>query len=92
MDFLKNRFKVKISLSAVWESILISLTFISLIYFISSDIEVRLDSFQDIALLFLALITLYNGTLSGVVALGVLTFGLYLFSFSFEIKTFLEYL
>ncbi len=92
MDFLKNRFKVKISLSAVWESILISLTFISLIYFISSDIEVRLDSFQDIALLFLALITLYNGTLSGVVALGVLTFGLYFFSFSFEIRTFLEYL
>ncbi len=92
MDFLKNRFKSRTSLSVIWETILISVTFISLIYFISSDIEVKLDSFQDIALLFLALITLFNGTLSGVVALGVLTFGLYFFSFSFDMKVFLEYL
>ncbi len=92
MDFLKKRFKNETTLSIIWETVLISVTFISLVYFISTDIEVKLDSFQDIALLFLALITLFNGTLSGVTALSVLTFGLYFFSFTFDMRVFLEYL
>lgn len=77
---------------SLWESVLLSLLFITLLYFLSSDIEIRLESYHDIILLFLALITLYNGTLHGLVSLAVIAFSIYFFTLEYQRDTILEYM
>ncbi len=78
--------------TSLWETILYSILFVTLLYFLSDEIAIRLDSYHDIALLFLALITLYNGTLYGVISLAIVTFSIYFFTLEFDLNTFLEYL
>jgi len=75
-----------------WETLLLSLIAVTGLYLLSDEISVRLDSYHDVMLLFLALITLYNGTLYGIMSLAVITFGLYFFTLQYQSTTILEYL
>lgn len=77
--------------TSLWETVLFSVLFVSLLFFLSDDI-VKLDSYHDITLLFLALITLYNGTLYGVVALVIIAAGIYFYTISYDPQTILAYL
>ena len=78
--------------TSLWETLLLSVLFVALLYFFSDDIEISLGSYHDLALLFLALITLYNGTLYGVVSLATIAAGIYFFTFGYDVGTILEYL
>ncbi len=78
--------------NSLWETILYSVIFVTLLYFLSDDIVIKLNSYHDIALLFLALITLYNGTVYGVIALAVMAFFIYFFTLEYDSNTLLEYL
>ena len=78
--------------TALAESVLLSLLFVAALYFLSPDIVIKLDSYHDLALLFLAIITLYNGTLFGIVSLTVMAFGIYFFTLEYDLKTILSYL
>ncbi|HHD77833.1 MAG TPA: hypothetical protein ENK97_03535 [Campylobacteraceae bacterium] len=78
--------------NSLWETILYAFIFVTLLYFLSDAIVIRLDSYHDLALLFLALITLYNGTLYGVIALAVIAGGIYFFTLEYDTDTILEYL
>ncbi len=78
--------------TALAETLFLSLLFISTLYFLSNDISIKLDSYHDIVLLFLALITLYNGTLFGLLSLVTITFAIYFFTITYDFKTILSYL
>ncbi len=92
MTFFKTRLESEKIFSNFGETVVLSTVFVSLLYFFSDQSVTKLDSFQDLALLFLALITLFNGTFSGVLSLSILAFGLYFYTFSYDVKTILEYL
>ncbi len=77
--------------ASLWETLLLSVLFVSLLFFLSDDL-VALDSYHDIALLFLALITLYNGTLYGIAALSVIAGGIYFYTLSYDPQAILAYL
>ena len=89
---LPEEFSRSKPIAALMESLILSLFFVSALYFLSSDITVKLDSYHDIALLFLAIITLYNGTFFGIVSLAVIAFGIYFFTLEYDLQTILAYL
>ena len=92
MTFFKTRLESEKIFSNLGETVVLSTVFITILYFFSDQSVTTLDSFQDLALLFLALITLFNGTFSGVLSLCILAFGIYFYTFSYDVKTILEYL
>jgi len=77
---------------ALAESVLISFIFITALYFFNRDIAIHLDSYHDLSLLVLAVITLYNGTIFGIVSLAVMAVGIYFFTLEYDLKTLLSYL
>jgi hypothetical protein len=91
LDSLRLRVGELKLFSSFWETILFSTLFVSLLFFLSGDI-IALDSYHDIVLLFLALITLYNGTLHGIVALTIIASGIYFYTITYDPQTILAYL
>lgn len=78
--------------SALIETTLLSVIFVTALFFLSDTITPRLDAYHDIALFFLAIITLFNGTFLGIVSLFILAGGLYFFTLEYDVNTILSYL
>jgi hypothetical protein len=92
MKSIKTLFEDMNFRSTLGESLILSVIFVTALYFISDKVHLKLDGYQDITLLFLVLITLFNGTLAGLISLFTITFGIYFFTFTYELKPILEYL
>ncbi|OQX74954.1 MAG: hypothetical protein B6D59_00750 [Campylobacteraceae bacterium 4484_4] len=88
-SIIKRWNSLKFSLQ-IFESVILSLSFVSLLYLLGGDPNSATS--QDMELLFLALVTLFSGTFSGIVALVTMSGGIYFMDFTFDERLFLKYL